>query len=37
MYDDMYRFLPTQGWMFLPITDYHAGGSDAAFGNNAEA
>ena len=21
MYDDLYAFLPTQGWMFLPITD----------------
>ena len=21
MYDDMYSYLPTQGWMFLPITD----------------
>ena len=20
MYDDLYSYLPTQGWMFLPIT-----------------
>ena len=37
MYDDLYRFLPTQGWMFLPITGYHAGGAAAEFGTDAEA
>ena len=37
MYDDLYSFLPTQGWMFLPITDYHAGGADATFGGDPEA
>lgn len=37
MYDDLYHFLPTQGWMFLPITDYHAGGADATFGAYPEA
>eukprot|EP00048_Salpingoeca_helianthica_P016197 m.230956 g.230956 ORF g.230956 m.230956 type:complete len:742 (-) comp18202_c0_seq1:20-2245(-) len=31
MYDDLYAHLPTQGWMFLPIVDYHGGGADAAF------
>ena len=37
MYDDMYSYLPTQGWMFLPITDYHAGGEDATFGDHLAA
>ena len=37
MYDDLYAYLPTQGWMFLPITDYHAGGSDATFGSDIKA
>ena len=37
MYDDLYAYLPTQGWMFLPITDYHAGGEAAAFGNDLKA
>jgi hypothetical protein len=37
MYDDLYSYLPTQGWMFLPITDYHAGGEAAAFGNDLRA
>eukprot|EP01065_Artemidia_motanka_P000574 TRINITY_DN1026_c0_g1_i1.p1 TRINITY_DN1026_c0_g1~~TRINITY_DN1026_c0_g1_i1.p1 ORF type:complete len:774 (+),score=191.91 TRINITY_DN1026_c0_g1_i1:58-2379(+) len=31
MYDDLYEHLPTQGWMFLPIVDYHSGGDAAAF------
>eukprot|EP01059_Diplonema_ambulator_P013718 TRINITY_DN2428_c1_g3_i1.p1 TRINITY_DN2428_c1_g3~~TRINITY_DN2428_c1_g3_i1.p1 ORF type:complete len:725 (+),score=278.65 TRINITY_DN2428_c1_g3_i1:54-2228(+) len=31
MYDDLYIHLPTQGWMFLPITEYHAGGTAAEF------
>jgi hypothetical protein len=31
MYDDLYAHLPTQGWMFVPIVDYHGGGPDAAF------
>ena len=25
MYDDTYHFLPTQGWMFVPIAVYHGG------------
>lgn len=25
MYDDTYHFLPTQGWMFVPIQVYHGG------------
>lgn len=31
VYDDTYHFTPTQGWMFLPLVDYHAGGAAAAF------
>jgi hypothetical protein len=31
MYDDTFISTPTQGWMFLPLEDYHAGGDDAAF------
>ena len=34
MYDDLYRFLPTQGWMFVPLSDYHAGGSEATFAHD---
>lgn len=37
MYDDLYTFSPTQGWMFLPLDDYHAGGSAAAFSTSPEA
>mmetsp|Transcript_28118 Transcript_28118/g.55310 ORF Transcript_28118/g.55310 Transcript_28118/m.55310 type:complete len:389 (+) Transcript_28118:15-1181(+) len=37
LYDDLYTHLPTQGWMFLPLSDYHAGGSAATFqGHNQE-
>lgn len=31
LYDDLYAHLPTQGWMFLPLTPYHGGGEDASF------
>jgi len=31
MYDDTYNKAVTQGWMFIPLVDYHAGGSAAAF------
>ena len=31
MYDDLYIHLPTQGWMFVPIIDYHGGGGAASF------
>ena len=37
MYDDLCLHLPTQGWMFLPIQDYHAGGRDAAFAGHEKA
>ena len=36
MYDDLYAHLPTQGWMFVPIGDYHAGGDAASFQNHPE-
>jgi len=26
MYDDTYVRSPSEGWMFVPIVDYHAGG-----------
>lgn len=31
MYDDLYVHTPSQGWMFLPIVNYHGGGAAAAF------
>ena len=31
VFEDTYLKLPTQGWMFVPLTDYHAGGDAAAF------
>ena len=31
MYDDTYVRTPTQGWMFVPLVPYHAGGDVAAF------
>jgi len=31
MYWDLYHYLPSQGWGFVPLVDYHAGGADAAF------
>jgi len=37
MFDDLYTFLPTMGWMFVPLDDYHAGGPAAAFAHDAEA
>jgi hypothetical protein len=31
LYDDLYVHTPTQGWMFVPLGDYHAGGDIATF------
>lgn len=31
VYDQTYAKIPTMGWMFLPLQDYHGGGPDAAF------
>jgi hypothetical protein len=31
MFDDTFHYIPTVGWMFLPLVDYHGGGPDAAF------
>ena len=31
MFDDTYHYIPTQGWMFLPLTEYHGGGEAAIF------
>ena len=25
MFDDTYHFIPTQGWMFVPLIQYHGG------------
>lgn len=35
MYDDLYMHLPTQGWMFVPLADYHSGGPEASFAGHA--
>lgn len=31
VYDQTFAKIPTQGWMFVPLVDYHGGGADAAF------
>ena len=31
MFDDTYVHIPTQGWMFVPLTVYHGGGDAAQF------
>ena len=31
MFDDTFILTPTQGWMFVPLVDYHGGGAAAAF------
>ena len=36
LYDDLYRFLPTQGWMFVPLVPYHRGDDAAAFQGHDE-
>ena len=37
LYDDLYSYLPTQGWMFLPLSAYHAGGAPATFSGHEQA
>lgn len=37
LYDDLYAHLPTQGWMFLPLDVYHAGGDAATFQSHNDA
>eukprot|EP00948_MAST-09A_sp_MAST-9A-sp1_P000602 g602.t1 len=37
IYDNLYSLLPTQGWMFLPLDQYHGGGSAATFQGHNEA
>ena len=37
LFDDLYVHLPTQGWLFLPLGDYHAGGGAATFGGHPAA
>jgi len=31
MFDDTFHYIPSVGWMFMPLTDYHGGGAAAAF------
>ena len=31
MFDDTFHFIPSQGWMFLPLVVYHGGGDAAMF------
>ena len=31
MFDDTYRRIPSEGWMFLPLVTYHGGGPAARF------
>jgi hypothetical protein len=31
VYDQTFSKIPTMGWMFVPLVDYHGGGADAAF------
>lgn len=31
MHDALYQKIPTQGWMLVPLVDYHSGGKAAAF------
>lgn len=31
MFEDTFTMVPTQGWMFVPLVDYHGGGDAAAF------
>ena len=37
LYDDLYTHLPTQGWMFVPLDVYHAGGEEATFAAHNDA
>jgi hypothetical protein len=31
VYDNTFEKVPSQGWMFLPLTEYHSGGAAATF------
>eukprot|EP01137_Pigoraptor_chileana_P026613 Opistho-2@8183 len=31
IFEDTYAYIPSQGWMFVPLVDYHGGGDAAAF------
>ena len=31
MFEDTLHYIPTVGWMFLPLTVYHGGGEAATF------
>jgi hypothetical protein len=36
MYDDLFRLLPSQSWMLVPLSEYHAGGDAATFEGHLE-
>lgn len=36
LYDDLYRNLPTMGWMFVPLTEYEGGGDHATFDDHLQ-
>ena len=31
MFDDLYHYSPSVGWMFVPLVVYHEGGANATF------
>ena len=31
LFEDTFHFIPTVGWMFLPLTVYHGGGDAGMF------
>eukprot|EP01046_Picozoa_sp_COSAG06_P040014 COSAG06_NODE_4797_length_3947_cov_1.454782_3_plen_407_part_00 len=37
VYDDTYNLRPTQGWMLIPLEQYHAGAGEAAMSGHANA
>ena len=37
LYDDTYNLRPTQGWMLIPLAQYHAGGDAATMAGHASA
>ena len=37
MYDDTYNLRPTQGWMLIPLSQYHAGAGEATIAGHLDA
>ena len=31
MFDDTFHYIPSQGWMYLPLVEYEGGGDAATF------